>query len=127
MSKCCKTVAAYGDLPLSVDKKPKKVTVILNPAANKRYLNNIYINQDLEIICFICLLRNAKSDFEKYCAPLLHLAGYSVTVLSTEREGGARSLVENLIGETDALIVAGGDGTLSEVFCLKQIIQLKLL
>jgi len=43
------------------------------------------------------------------------LAGYSVTVLITEREGGARSLVENLIGETDALIVAGGDGTLSEV------------
>lgn len=36
MSKCCKTVSAYGDLPLSVDKKPKKVTVILNPAANKR-------------------------------------------------------------------------------------------
>lgn len=44
------------------------------------------------------------------------MAGYSVTVLTTEREGGARSLVENLIGETDALIVAGGDGTLSEVF-----------
>lgn len=38
-----------------------------------------------------------------------------MTVLTTEREGGARSLVENLIGETDALIVAGGDGTLSEV------------
>lgn len=43
------------------------------------------------------------------------MAGYAVTVLITEREGGARSLVENLIGETDALIVAGGDGTLSEV------------
>ncbi|CAI6343662.1 unnamed protein product [Macrosiphum euphorbiae] len=94
MSQCCRTVSAYGDMPLSVDKKPKKVTVILNPAANKR---------------------NSKSDFEKYCAPLLYLAGYSVTVLTTEREGGARSLVENLIGETDALIVAGGDGTLSEV------------
>ncbi|XP_026805197.1 acylglycerol kinase, mitochondrial-like [Rhopalosiphum maidis] len=94
MSQCCRTVSAYGDMSLSVDKKPKKVTVILNPAANKR---------------------NSKSDFEKYCAPLLYLAGYSVTVLTTEREGGARSLVENLIGETDALIVAGGDGTLSEV------------
>lgn len=118
MSKCCKTVAAYGDLPLSVDKKPKKVTVILNPAANKRYLKN-HFNQPLEIKFFMYLLRNAKSDFEKYCAPLLHLAGYSVTVLSTEREGGARSLVENLIGETDALIVAGGDGTLSEVFIIE--------
>ncbi|XP_050441791.1 acylglycerol kinase, mitochondrial isoform X2 [Adelges cooleyi] len=94
MTECCKKVAAYGDIPISADQKPKKVTVILNPAANKR---------------------NAKADFEKYCAPLLHLAGYSVTVLVTEREGGARSIVENLIGETDALIVAGGDGTLSEV------------
>lgn len=42
MSKCCKTAAAYGDMPLSVDKKPKKVTVILNPAANKRYLSNYF-------------------------------------------------------------------------------------
>jgi acylglycerol kinase len=52
------------------------------------------------------------------------LAGYSVTVLTTEREGGARSLVENLIGETDALIVAGGDGTLSEVKLLLLILVL---
>lgn len=37
MSNCCKTVSAYGDMPLSVEKKPKRVTVILNPAANKRY------------------------------------------------------------------------------------------
>lgn len=72
------------------------------------------------------LFRNAKTDFEKYCAPLLHLAGYCVTVLTTEREGGARSLVENLIGETDALIVAGGDGTLSEV-CVINFYKLLLL
>lgn len=38
MSNCCKTALTYGDMPLSVEKKPKKVTVILNPAANKRYL-----------------------------------------------------------------------------------------
>jgi len=74
---------------------------------------------------FYVVLRNSKSDFEKYCAPLLYLAGYSVTVLTTEREGGARSLVENLIGETDALIVAGGDGTLSEVF-LKLLLLIQL-
>lgn len=117
MSKCCRTVSEYGDMPQPVDQKPKKVTVILNPAANKRYLVD---NFNLTFVVFICsffyvLHRNAKSDFEKYCAPLLHLAGYCVTVITTEREGGARSLVENLIGETDALIVAGGDGTLSEV------------
>jgi len=38
MSQCCRTVSAYGDMSLPVDKKPKKVTVILNPAANKRYI-----------------------------------------------------------------------------------------
>lgn len=37
MSDCCRTVATFGDQPLSIDKKPKKVTVILNPAANKKY------------------------------------------------------------------------------------------
>ncbi|XP_050543355.1 acylglycerol kinase, mitochondrial isoform X2 [Daktulosphaira vitifoliae] len=94
MTECCKKVSLYGDTLISSDKKPKKVTVILNPAANKR---------------------SATKNFEKYCSPLLHLAGYSVNVLVTECEGGARSLVENLIGETDLLIVAGGDGTLSEV------------
>jgi len=38
MSQCCKIVSTYGNMPLPVDKKPKKVTVILNPAANKRYI-----------------------------------------------------------------------------------------
>ena len=78
--------------------------------------NCFILNIIVILIWFYIVFRNSKSDFEKYCAPLLYLAGYSVTVLTTEREGGARSLVENLIGETDALIVAGGDGTLSEVF-----------
>lgn len=36
MTECCKTVALFGDKPISVEQKPKKVTVILNPAANKR-------------------------------------------------------------------------------------------
>lgn len=53
--------------------------------------------------------------FEKYCEPLLHLAGISVTIIQTESEGQARTLIENLATPTDAIIVAGGDGTLADV------------
>lgn len=55
MSKCCKTVLAFGDMPLSIDKKPKKVTVILNPAANKRYLVDRFILINELIKLFISL------------------------------------------------------------------------
>ena len=38
-----------------------------------------------------------------------------MTIIQTEREGQARSLIENLTTPTDAIVVAGGDGTLSDV------------
>jgi len=43
------------------------------------------------------------------------LAGISVNVIQTEFEGQARDLVESLDGVVDAIVVAGGDGTVSEV------------
>jgi len=43
------------------------------------------------------------------------LAGISVNVIQTEFEGQARGLVESLDGVVDAIVVAGGDGTVSEV------------
>ena len=64
---------------------------------------------------FCVWLRSSKQEFEKYCAPLLHLAGIAVNLVQTEHEGQARSLVESLDGIVDAIVVAGGDGTLSEV------------
>lgn len=59
--------------------------------------------------------RKSKELFEKYCEPLLHLAGIAVTIITTESEGQARSLVEKLNTQTDGIIVAGGDGSLSDV------------
>lgn len=53
--------------------------------------------------------------FEQYCAPILHLAGVFVSVLETEKEGHARELIDEIEPTTDAIVVAGGDGTLSEV------------
>lgn len=76
-----------------MDFNPRHITVILNPNANKR---------------------KATDDFEKYCAPLLHLAGLSVDIRKTESEGHAKTIVDS-VGNTDGIVVAGGDGTVSEV------------
>lgn len=92
MRAACKEAAQYGDRMIPMERNPTLVTVILNPVANKR---------------------KAKQDFEKYCEPLLHLAGLQVDVIQTTSEGNAKEIVETLRG-TEAIIVAGGDGTLSE-------------
>ncbi|CAD0200060.1 unnamed protein product [Chrysodeixis includens] len=92
MRAACKEASKYGDYMLPIDQNPTLVTVILNPVANKR---------------------KAKQDYEKYCEPLLHLAGLQVSVIQTASEGNAKEIVETLRG-TEAIVVAGGDGTLSE-------------
>lgn len=46
---------------------------------------------------------------------MLHLAGISVTIIQTQSENHARNLIANLNIQTDAIVVAGGDGTLSDV------------
>ncbi|KAK3909100.1 Acylglycerol kinase, mitochondrial [Frankliniella fusca] len=89
----CEAAREIGETAMPADTRPRHVTVVLNPAANKR---------------------KAKKEFDEYCAPLLHLAGLSVNLLVTVKEGQARTLVEKLEEATDAIIVAGGDGTLSE-------------
>lgn len=89
----CEKAAVYGKEPLPPHIRARHVTVIINPNANKR---------------------KATADFEKYCAPLLHLAGIFVEIINTESEGHAKTLI-NTLGGTDAIVVAGGDGTLSEV------------
>lgn len=89
----CQKAAVYGKEPLLPHQKARHITVILNPNANKR---------------------KATNEFEKYCAPLLHLAGICIEIRKTESEGHAKTLMETLDG-TDAILVAGGDGTVSEV------------
>ncbi|XP_060531140.1 acylglycerol kinase, mitochondrial [Cylas formicarius] len=93
MKSYCEKAALYGKGTISVQASPRSITVILNPNANKR---------------------KAATEFEKFCAPLLNLAGLSVEVIKTESEGHAKNLMETL-GTVDSIVVAGGDGTLSEV------------
>lgn len=92
MRAACKEAAIYGEALLPIERNPTVITVILNPVANKR---------------------KAKQEFEKYCEPLLLLGGLQVDVVQTASEGNAKEIVETLRG-TEAIIVAGGDGTLSE-------------
>uniref|UniRef100_A0A182S882 DAGKc domain-containing protein n=1 Tax=Anopheles maculatus TaxID=74869 RepID=A0A182S882_9DIPT len=68
------------------------------------------------VIRFAKAVRNnwKKSTFHNYCEPILHLAGFEVDVVKTDSEGHARRYVEELANLPDALIVGGGDGTLSE-------------
>ncbi|XP_014250212.1 acylglycerol kinase, mitochondrial isoform X1 [Cimex lectularius] len=89
----CESALKYGDAPVGKEHKVRRITVILNPAANKK---------------------RAKKQFESYCAPLLYLSGVYVSILETEKEGHARNLVDKIDPRTDALVIAGGDGTLSE-------------
>lgn len=96
MREYCTLAANYGRVPILPNNNPRRITVILNPAANKR---------------------NALEEFENYCAPILTLAGLSVDVIHTTSEGHAKEIVSNELtgGSTDALVIAGGDGTVSEV------------
>ncbi|GFR29820.1 acylglycerol kinase, mitochondrial [Trichonephila clavata] len=88
----CEEARKYGEKPLPNLQTPKHVTVILNPEANYKKSN---------------------VQFEKFAAPLLHLAGYRVSVFQTESEKQAENLME-IMANTDAVLIAGGDGTLQE-------------
>lgn len=94
MRNYCEEIVKLGDAPLPTHIKPKHVTVILNPAAKKG---------------------KAKKLFQKYSEPLLHLAGIAVTIIQTEAGSSARNAIMNLDTPTNGIIVAGGDGTLSDV------------
>ncbi|GAB6033280.1 hypothetical protein CHUAL_012880 [Chamberlinius hualienensis] len=89
----CEEAKTFGDVSIGNIVKPRHVTIIMNPAA-----------------------KNSKGMalYEKYAGPLLHLAGIRVSLIKTEYEGQAKSIIE-VMDNTDAVLVAGGDGTLLEV------------
>uniref|UniRef100_A0A1B0CE40 Acylglycerol kinase, mitochondrial n=1 Tax=Lutzomyia longipalpis TaxID=7200 RepID=A0A1B0CE40_LUTLO len=91
MRKYCEEASAAGSV---LGQQPQRVIVLLNPAANRR---------------------SAEDAFQKYCEPILHLAGFLVDIVKTDSEGHARRYIEELQHFPSAIVVAGGDGTLSEV------------
>jgi len=84
---------SYGSATIQGVQAPTfNVTVILNPVASGGKGRKLY---------------------EKYCSPLLHLAGMKVSVIRTESEGQAKDIME-IMADAEAVLVAGGDGTLME-------------
>ena len=93
MRELCQEALSYGSGTIQgADTPLYNVTVILNPVASGGKARKLY---------------------EKYCAPLLNLAGMKVSVMRTESEGQAKEIME-IMSDADAVLVAGGDGTLSD-------------
>lgn len=92
----CMEAKALADRKVSHQMESvKKVYVFLNPDANNR---------------------KASKHFRRYAEPILFSADVDVTVVTSVREGHIRKLMEFIHPtNTDAIIVAGGDGTLFEV------------
>uniref|UniRef100_A0A2R5LNC1 Acylglycerol kinase, mitochondrial n=1 Tax=Ornithodoros turicata TaxID=34597 RepID=A0A2R5LNC1_9ACAR len=88
----CEEAKVYGERTLPTGLKPRHVTVIVNPTAKDG---------------------KGKIQYEKYAAPLFHLAGIKVSYFQTEYQGQAKGLME-VMESTDAVVIAGGDGTLHE-------------
>ncbi|XP_046643063.1 acylglycerol kinase, mitochondrial-like [Daphnia pulicaria] len=88
----CEEAKSYGDVPLPIGLPARQITVVLNPASNGG---------------------KGKSEFEDYCAPLLYLSGMKISVVKTESVGEARGLME-VMDNCDAVVVAGGDGAITE-------------
>jgi len=89
----CKQAKKFGDEALPVGQHSRRVTVFLNTAAQGG---------------------KAKKVFEKNVAPILHLAGFEVTIVKSEYEGQVKKYMA-VLEDTDAIVVAGGNGLLLEV------------
>ena len=68
----------FGDETVEMITRPKKVFVFLNPEANNKYICVLILYY--YIITF-CRLREARKQFRKYSAPLLHLSGMDVIII----------------------------------------------
>ena len=86
MRQYSKIAFEYGQktIPIAAQKS-YHVTVILNPAAHSGA---------------------ARTRFEKFCSPLLHLAGIKVSVIRTTHSGNAQEIM-NVMDDTDAVLIAG--------------------
>ncbi|XP_067950632.1 acylglycerol kinase, mitochondrial-like [Watersipora subatra] len=95
MKDYCKKAREFGRQTISASERPRKAIIFLNPAA-----------------------KDGKTKYllDKHVLPLLHLAGIEIHIVRTEHEGQAKAymgVLDNSI--VDAIIVAGGDGTISEI------------
>ncbi|XP_041359278.1 acylglycerol kinase, mitochondrial-like isoform X2 [Gigantopelta aegis] len=92
----CEEARKYGEEKITLNDKPRKVTVFLNPASQGGKGSKL---------------------FNKNAAPILYLAGMEVNVVKTEFEGQVKQFLTILEKkDMDGIVVAGGDGALLENF-----------
>lgn len=90
----CYEALKYGREKTGPETTLKKVTVFLNPVANKETGRFLY---------------------DKNVAPLLHLSGLDVRVVRLDKNTQAKDYMKELdINDTDCVVVAGGNSTLNE-------------
>ena len=90
----CYEALKYGREKAGPETTLKKVTVFLNPAANKETGRFLY---------------------DKNVAPLLHLSGLDVRVVRLDKSSQAKDYMKEIdINDTDCVVVAGGNSTLNE-------------
>lgn len=92
MRQYCEEANKIGEEFLKPTVQPPHVTVILNPAAKKR---------------------KSKKEYENYVEPILHCAGFKVSLIQTESEGQERDLM-SVMSNTDSVIIAGGSGSIHD-------------
>ena len=92
MRQYCEEANKIGEEFLKPTVQPPHVTVILNPAAKKR---------------------KSKKDYENYVEPILHCAGFKVSLVQTESEGQERDFMK-VMSNTDSVIIAGGSGSIHD-------------
>lgn len=91
----CAEAKVYGEQVAQFGAPNRKITVFLNPAASGT---------------------ESKKLFEKNAAPILYLAGLEVNVVKTEYDGQIKEFFKLLERKhVDAVVVAGGNGSLLEV------------
>ena len=99
----CNDARKIGQETISPLEKPRRMYVFLNPQANNGTALKLY---------------------EKNVAPVLHLAAIDVTLIKTDYEGHAKTILGYIDPSIDGIIVAGGDGTLLEVLMTRRLFQL---
>lgn len=128
----CQEALNFGEQLCPQGATPRHITVIMNSHTKGRLVfpslilyetyevprsirgNAVHPFQSMIIMSDNnCRKFHSKTLYEEYAAPLLHLAGLKVSLFKTEHSGQAKDLMQ-IMDNTDAVLVVGGDGTLME-------------
>lgn len=91
----CYEALKYSRERVNPEKTIKRVTIFLNPIANRE---------------------RGKYLFDKNVAPILNLSGLDVRLIRLEKNSEANEYMKEIdLNDTDMVVVAGGNATLNEV------------